>query len=697
MPRFAPLLGIALVVLGAALYLPAAGGPPLMDEGERLAGLSAGTPGDAAVHRDAPDEFRPAANLATHALLALGGEAVSIRIAAAVLHGLSALILFLLVRRLVGADDEGAAPATLFAPAAAAVLFAVHPLGSEAILAHAAFPTVLATLLAMSSLLLAARAGDDEGGVRLFASASFYLAGLLADASIWPVGLLAASLARGTGVQGTAMPAPAWRRHLPYAVSLGLFYAGWMARTWPGLSPFPLHRPWSPGAGLASQAAAFCLELKLLVLPIGLSLDHGTPALGGTWNLQAIAGAGLLAGFLLAGLALGRRRGAASLAIGWYSLLHLHALLAPPEDPLAERRVYAVTIAFGLAAAAAGRDLERRGAGRAALAGTAIVSMLLALGTVGRVALWRDPEALWRAASEVNPVSPRPQIALANLAASRGDLDGALQSFEAAVARSPRSAPIQGGVAEIYFRKGDYQRALQEVDKAMSLDPSYFPAYITAGNAFMMRNQPRDAFLAFNAALRLRPEDPSALFNMGVLLFEQNRFGKSAEFLQKASAARPRDAEILFRLGMARLNTSDLPGAAEALRGCLAEAPDRVDAKLNLGTVMTQMKHFEEAGQILSGILAADPENAKALNGLAVLASVQDRWDVARDLFEKAWSADPNDLRVLYNLAGAYERLGDRPKAIESYRKFTAEWKGSLDASEEARARLNALEARPAR
>jgi len=66
---------------------------------------------------------------------------------------------------------------------------------------------------------------------------------------------------------------------------------------------------------------------------------------------------------------------------------------------------------------------------------------------------------------------------------------------------------------------------------------------------------------------------------------------------------------------------------------------------------------------------------------------VQERWDVARDLFERAWSADPNDLRVLYNLAGAYDRLGDRAKAIESYRKFTVEWKGSLDASEEARTR----------
>src|SRR5882724_3183802 len=270
MPRLAPLLGVALIVLGAALYLPAAGAPPLMDEGERLAGLSVGTPGDAVVHRDAPDEFRPTANLATHALLAMDGEGASIRIAAALVHGLSALILFLLVRRVMGEGAESGTPATLFAPAAAAVLFAVHPLGSEAILAHAAFPIVLATSLALASLLLAARAGDEDGDGRLFASASFYLAALLADAAIWPAGLLAASLARGPAPAAGARPPAAWRRHLPYALTLGLFYSGWVARTWPSLSPFPLHRPWSPGAGIASQAAAFILELKLLVFPVGL-------------------------------------------------------------------------------------------------------------------------------------------------------------------------------------------------------------------------------------------------------------------------------------------------------------------------------------------------------------------------------------------------------------------------------------------
>jgi len=684
------LLLAAFVVLGAALYLPAAGAPPLPDEGEKLAGLASGTPADALAYRENLDELRPVANLMRHALLAVAGTPASIRVAAALLHGISALLVFLLVRTLLERDPERT-PSTLLASAAGAILFAVHPICSEALLAHGAFPIVLATLLGLIAITLAARAGDGDGSSRPFASAIFFLAALLSDVSIWPIALLAAALA---GAPGGEKGRPSyWRRLAPYLLAMGLFYVCWSARNWPAFSPLPLRRPWSISGGIASQSSALLSDLRLLVFPWGLSLDHGAAFLAGAWNPTAAAGAALLCLLLLGGIVYGLRASLASLALGWYALLHLHLLVTPPEEPLSERRLYPFAISFALAGAAVIRRLESRGSSRVALAGAALVSMIFAVGTVNRVELWTSPEALWRSAASVNAASPRPYIALANLALEKDQTDLALQSFEAALARAPRNASIQHGIAEIYFRKGDYQRALQEVNKAMDLDPSYFPAYITAGNCFMMRHQPKDAFIAFNAALRLRPRDPSALFNMGVLLFDQNRFSKAAELLQIASEGRPRDPDILFRLGMARINSGDLTGASESLRGCIAESPDRIDARINLGSVLTQMKHYEEAGQILLAVLGSDPGNGKALNGLGVLASAQEQWGKARDYFERARIQDPGDLRTLYNLAGIYERTGERQKALASYREFLSGWKGGLDTGEDARDHLKALEA----
>jgi len=697
-PSAAVLLG-ALAVLGAALYLSAATAPPLLDEGERLLGLASGTPADAIGFKEGVDDFRPAANLVRHLLLVMGGTPTSLRVTAALLHGLTAVILFLIARRLVavrrlnGGMDAGS-EVSLLGPAACAIFFAVHPLCSEALLAHAAFPLVLGVLFAVVCLLLAVMPGDPSGN-RPFASAVLFLAALLSDSSLWPVAFVAAAVS-GLGVSGEAGARRGYvRRLLPYLAAIALFYVCWAMRGWPSINLLPLRHPWSFSQGLASQSAAFVSELRLMVAPFGLSVDHGDVAFIGTWNAWAVSGAVGLTLLLAAGLWFVRRATLGGVGIGLYSLLHVHTLIAPPEEPLSERRLYPMVAGIAFLAAGAVKGLERRGSTRRALVAAAAVSLVLGYLTIQRVDLWRDPAALWESAAQANATSPRPPVALAGLAAARGDLDEALRHYEAALARAPRSASIQHSIAEIYFRKGDYLRALQEENKAMDLDPTFFPSYLTAGNSFMMRNQPRDAFLAFNAALRLRPNDPSALFNMGVLLFDQSRFAKAAELLQQASQGRPRDPEILFRLGMARVNTGDLTGAAEALRGTLAEAPGRLDARNNLATVLTQMKHYEEAAQTLNAVIGSDPDNAQALNGMGVIASSQGQWPRSRDYFEKAVAADPNDLKFLYNLAGAYEQTGEKEKAAEAYRKFLASWTGGVEAGETARTRLEALEAGP--
>ena len=89
-----------------------------------------------------------------------------------------------------------------------------------------------------------------------------------------------------------------------------------------------------------------------------------------------------------------------------------------------------------------------------------------------------------------------------------------------------------------------------------------------------------------------------------------------------------------------------------------------------------------------------EPDNAQAINGLAVLASAADDWAHAVELFELAVVAGPDDLKILYNLAGAYEMNGDFRKASESYESFIEQWRGALEVSEDARARLSLLEER---
>jgi tetratricopeptide (TPR) repeat protein len=685
------LLG-ALVAVGIGLYLPLATSPPLLTEGMEMEVIASATPGAALAYQAGPDRTQPLANLVRYGLLKLTGSPASVRVGAAILHGLGVALLFSLVRRLLQRREEDA-DASLVAPAAGAVLFAVHPLATEAVAAHGAFPIVLGSAFALGALLLAARAGREEP-LRPYASAGLFLAALLCEASLWPLAFVAAALARGepAGEGGAGRRRSLAAALMPYAASVALFYVAWIARAWPGIELLPRPRVWSLAGGAASHSAAFLTELRLLLFPAGLSLDHLETVYNGSWNLAAIGGAVLLSAALIAGFCKGLEGRLSRLFLAFFALPHLHYLLFPPADPLRERRLYICLAGAALAAAAAARLIERRVGARAACACAILAAVPLFLVTVERARLWHEPLGLWESAARGNTTSARSHVAIANLHLSERRVDDSLRAFEVAASRAPRNAAIQNSIAELYFEKREYMKALQAADKAMEINPSYVPAYLTAGNSYMAQGRAREAFLAFNAALLLDGDNPSALFNMGALLFQQKRYDQAVGVLEQAAALRPGDPDIQFRLGMSRLNMRDLRGAAEALDACLDAEPGRIDASITLAGILTQLERHEEARRLLEGVLEVEPANAQAIKNLGVLASARDDWAQAASYFARAMAADPDDLWILLNLAGALEQVGETDAAIRAYRQFLARWTGSLGVSEDARARLERLE-----
>jgi tetratricopeptide (TPR) repeat protein len=692
-----------IVALSVGLYLQVAGGPVLTSETGSLDFLASASPGAALAFQEEPDQARPLSNLLRYALVTTSGTPASLRVAAALLHGINALLVFFIVSSLIrrgegsGADAPGVG-ATILAPVAAALLFAVHPLASEALLSHGAFDIVAGTGFALACLLLAAARGGGEV-IGSFAPGALFLASLLCYGGMWPVALAAAALgARPAGSGGRArVPLLAWSRELaPYATALVLFYVCWAARNWPDLSFGPTQREWPVVQGLASQGAALIDALRLLVLPVGLSVDQGRAAYLGDWNLQAVTGTLLMALLVGGSFVAARRGGLAGLALGWLGFLQLHLILAPPVNPLEERRLYPLILTVAILGAVAVRAMERRAGVMPAAAAAAVVCILLMLGAASRARLWMDPAELWSSAAESNPSSARGFIALGNVFMDRGETEKALQSYEGALARAPRSASIQNSVAEAYFAKGDYHQSLQEANKAMELDPAFLPAYLTAGNSFMMRGQTRDAFLSFNAALLVNPDDPAALYNMGVLHYREKQYVKATRLLERAAELRPADAEIWFRLGLSRFFEGDYARSSAALRTCLDLDSDRLDARVNLAGAMTKTGEHEGAGVVLQSVLDMDPDNADAMNGLAILATARNDREAARSWFEQAVEADPDNLQFLFNLAGAYEELGELDKAVDSYREFVDRWTGSLELGETVREKLEALEARQA-
>src|ERR1041384_5234546 len=81
---------------------------------------------------------------------------------------------------------------------------------------------------------------------------------------------------------------------------------------------------------------------------------------------------------------------------------------------------------------------------------------------------------------------------------------------------------------------------------------------------------------------------------------------------------------------------------------------------------------------VACGADAADTKDAQAFFELASQAYHDGRYEDAVDLFMKAYAIDPQP-ELLYNVAQAYERLGDVRNALRSYRDYLRQHPGDQD------------------
>jgi tetratricopeptide (TPR) repeat protein len=369
----------------------------------------------------------------------------------------------------------------------AALLFAIHPIQSEAVNYVWARPILLAALLSFASL-----AAWLDG--RPWLAVVWFAAALLAkeECAAFPLFLAWIEWRQGKRI--------AWA---PLAAMLALAAAAgarvvWATAVTPG-APAGFQAGISPARYLLAQGPVILRYLRLLVVPYGFTID---PEMRTDAWVAAVAWAILVAALAVL---LWRARRAASLTwfIAGLLLLIPSSSIFPAADLAADRRMYLPMFGF---AAAAGLLLARIPS-RAAVA--AIATVFAAL-SVQRSLVWMSDESLWREALERAPNKVRPKIQLARaLPAAK-----ALELLGSARVDNPYDPSIPAETGRILLAEGQPGAALEEFGRALALSPTD-PRYINnRGAALLALGQYEAARQDFEHALQLDPNLAEAKENL---------------------------------------------------------------------------------------------------------------------------------------------------------------------------------------
>lgn len=527
------------------------------------------------------------------------------------LHTATAILLFLVLRKMTGA---------LWRSAFVAAVFAIHPLHVESVAWVSERKDTLSALFFALTLLTYLRNLDQPSSRwRYSLLAGVFALGLLAKPMLvtlpfllllldyWPLRRVEAYRLR---------PADWW----PLLVEkLPLFLLAGLSLALTLFDPFGMRgspqTPVNPPSfllRLSNGIVSYAVYIWKMFWPTDLSVRYPFPS-AGIPVLHVLVSLAFLGA--VTALVWWQRTRRSYLFVGWFwylgMLLPVSQIMTLGSEARCDRYTYLPQIGLYICIAWGVADLLRSWRYGRIIAATATVPVLLTLMVIAhaQAAHWKNSATLW--SHVVATASPDPisyNYLGFSLAAQNPLSDDAIKYYNAALALQPRYAEAHNNLGRALAARGRWDEAMRCYEETLRLKPNYVYAEHNAGLALAQKGELQEAARRFEQALRLKPSYAEARHNY-------------------------------------------------------------VAAHVNLGMLFAAQGKVEDAIARYDAALKVEPDFLPACNNLAWLLATHPSATIrngarAVQLAENAARlAGPDDPKILDTLAAAYAEAGDYAKA----------------------------------
>jgi tetratricopeptide (TPR) repeat protein len=143
------------------------------------------------------------------------------------------------------------------------------------------------------------------------------------------------------------------------------------------------------------------------------------------------------------------------------------------------------------------------------------------------------------------------QIALARVAESQGDVDGAEHAYRAALSRDKKRGDAHLHLANLRTLKGDYRQAVEEYQKALEVNPGNADIYCDMGYSLYLQHKWEEAERNLKQAVLIDPNHRRAHNNLALVLSHTNRSEEAlAEFRKAGNSVADSHVNLAFSLSL---------------------------------------------------------------------------------------------------------------------------------------------------
>jgi tetratricopeptide (TPR) repeat protein len=403
----------------------------------------------------------------------------------------------------------------------AALLFATHPIHTEAVTWVAGLPEVSFTFFFLLSFYCYLRSREGARGAYYVLSAvtTFFLATFCKEtALVLPVILIVYDC---TFRKKEKRFVDYLKRHIPYFVVVSV-YLILRFRALGGFAPQPAHiRLSAYGYGI-NVFPLFSQYLEKLLLPINLNAFYVLHPITSVFEAKGLVSIIITAAFIiLTFIALKKNGvvffGSLLLAVPLFPVLYIPAL---GENIFTERYLYLPSLGYVILLTVLLSWVKEKlphVMANITIVLLIIVVGLYTVGTVRRNGVWKDNLALFLDTARKSPDSALIHTNLGATYVEKGQLDAAMAEHQTAIRLKPSYPEAHNNLGVAYANKGLLDMAIAEFQTALRLQPNYPEAHYNLGNAYTAVGQVDMAIAQYQMAIRLKPNYAVPHFNLGLI------------------------------------------------------------------------------------------------------------------------------------------------------------------------------------
>jgi tetratricopeptide (TPR) repeat protein len=548
---------------------------------------------------------------------AFGGAAWVCHALNLVLHTACTILLYVIARRSIGRTDVAAA---------AALLFAVHPAPSEAVLWVSDFAGLVVATCTLAALALYQR--PAHALLMLPAMALLTLAATLAKESglLIPIVFVLYDASLRTREQRRMLMPPRCAAAAGALLAAGSYLA-LRRHALGGILPGAEQLELSTWPLLLNAFALLPKYLLTYAWPFDLNMYHDFEAVTSVRDPDFLAGAAIAAVFTGTALACARRLPIVTFGICFAAQAVVLYLFVrwPQLNAFAERYLYLPSAGLLLAAAAV-----------APLCSTHLVRRLAGalLATVVAVFVWTD-------------------------VARTREWKNELSLYTKTLSQSPRAELVRNNLALRYLAVGTPSLGIPVQEKLLEIDPEFRSGWHNLGLLYLAAGRDDDARQAFERSVAQEPYNAASWLNLGYVLDASGSRRDAIEAYFRATLADPAEAKAHYNLAVIALELGQPGNAARALERAQRTDPadQEISALMRRAAAARYRRPDGDSRTIIIDALARGRQAAERRAWPDALAALQ----------TASWF-DENAHRPYHFLANTYSMMGRIDEALVSER-----------------------------